>query len=158
MAAFANHLGGVILLGADEDAQGSPMLLGLPPEIVTVLSETFYDAALKRCRPSTLISCARIPWDCAREMLAVNVQAYAGGIVGAQFGTQNKNGKWDGANAWRFLRRVGKTTSTFRWSKRPAHVRARDESPSCYRRSDPDQADQTRRRRPHVHPGRREAW
>ena len=62
IAAFANHLGGVLLLGAYERSDGRPNFGGLAPDEVTKLIVAYHDAALKRCQPPVVISCVRIPW------------------------------------------------------------------------------------------------
>lgn len=114
VAAFANHLGGVVLLGAYERADGLPELRGLPPAEVAALSLAYELVARDRCRPSPVVTCSRIPWDGGNEMLAVNVQAYLG-LVGAQFYASRKDGRdptaplvVSAANAWQFPMRVGK--------------------------------------------------
>ena len=114
VAAFANHLGGVVLLGAFERPDGVPSLQGLPPDEVKALASAYEEVARDRCRPSPLVTCSRIPWKNGSEMLAVNVQAQLA-LVGAQFYASRKDTKNpDGplvvsaANAWQFPMRVGK--------------------------------------------------
>ena len=113
IAAFANHLGGVVLLGAYERPDGLPNLRGLPAAEVKALANAYDKAARDRCRPSPLVTCKAIPWEDDREILAVNVQAYLG-LVGAQFYVTRANKDasqptiTSAANAWQFPMRVGK--------------------------------------------------
>lgn len=114
VAAFANHLGGVVVLGAFERADGLPELRGLPSDEVRELASAYEKVARDRCRPSPLVTCDRIPWDNGREMLAVNVRA-ATALVGAQFYKLRRDEKdptgpllASETNAWQFPVRVGK--------------------------------------------------
>jgi len=108
IAAFANHLGGVIIVGATEKPDGFPELHGLPVAKIAALKDAYEMAARDKCRPSALMTCERVPWEGGREILAVNVAAYAGGIVGAQFYALNTAGNAEPANAWQFPMRIGK--------------------------------------------------
>ena len=108
LAAFANHLGGVIVVGAFPKASDLPELRGIDPDEVTKTASAYEHVARDRCRPSPLVTCDRIPWDEGREMLAVNVQAHASGLVGAQFYELNNQGAPESANAWQFPIRSGK--------------------------------------------------
>jgi hypothetical protein len=108
IAAFANHLGGVLLVGAKEQPDGLPKLHGLPPAKVAKLKHAYEMAARDKCRPAALVTCEVIPWDGGRKMLAVNVSAYTGGLVGAQFYALSKAKKPEPANAWQFPMRVAK--------------------------------------------------
>jgi hypothetical protein len=107
IAAFANHLGGVIIVGAYEP-NGLPSIRGLPPEKASALANAYENVAKERCRPSPLVTCEKIPWSDGREVLAVNVQAHASGLVGARFYALNTKGEKVAANAWQFVMRVGK--------------------------------------------------
>ncbi len=119
VAAFANHLGGVIVVGARERPDGRPFLQGLDATEARALAEAYENVAKDRCRPSPLVVCVRIPWDKGLEILAVNVAANATGIVGAQFYTLGKNPlamlagakrptQLGAGNAWQFPVRTGK--------------------------------------------------
>jgi hypothetical protein len=113
VAAFANHLGGVIVVGAFERSDGLPDLRGLQPEEATELSLAYERIARDRCRPSPVLTCTRFPSDAGREILVVNVQAHLG-LVGAQFYTMRPNQTAgappvaSAANAWQFPMRIGK--------------------------------------------------
>jgi len=111
IAAFANHLGGVILVGASEQPNGLPNHHGLPPAKVAELVHAYDMAGRDKCRPSPLVTCDPIKWDNGREILAVNVAAYAGGLVGARFYELNSMGAPQPADAWQFHMRVGKHNS-----------------------------------------------
>ena len=107
VAAFANHLGGVLLVGAFEDkATRTPNIAGLDPARVADIKRAYENIARDRCRPSPVAVPHVIPWDNGKELLAVNVEAYAAALVGAQFYEPDKNGKPQGANAWQFPVRV----------------------------------------------------
>lgn len=102
IAAFANHLGGVIVVGAYEP-DGLPSIQGLPPEKMRALANAYENVAKERCRPSPLVTCEKIPWSDGREVLAVNVQPHASGLVGARFYALNAKGEKIAANAWQFV-------------------------------------------------------
>src|SRR5262249_28595830 len=82
-AAFANHVGGVIVVGAFEQPDGFPSLRGLPSDELDRVREAYEKAARDWCCPSPLVTCVRLALANGAEFLAVNVEAYAGGPLGA---------------------------------------------------------------------------
>ncbi len=107
VAALANHVGGVLLVGAFENpATRCPNLAGLAPDRIADIRRAYEHIARDRCRPSPVAVPHVIPWKDGREMLAVNVEAYPNALVGAQFYTLNGSGEPEGANAWQFYVRV----------------------------------------------------
>lgn len=159
IAAFANHLGGVVLHGAFERNGGTPALRGLPPDEVTELANAYEKVARDRCRPTPLIACTRIPWNDGSEILSVNVQAYAG-LVGAQFYASRKDAKDpDGplmvsaANAWQFPIRVGKDNVALPLEQAIMHMSTHARRTAILLASipDPNQVKISLRRRDEMH-------
>ena len=107
VAAFANHIGGVLLIGAHEDkVTRFPNLIGHDPAHIADLKRAYDNIGRDRCRPAVIATAHVIPWDNGKELLAVNVEAYPAALVGAQFYALDTNSKPQSANAWQFPIRV----------------------------------------------------
>ncbi len=82
VASFANHLGGVILVGAD-DTGGTVSYAGIPLAYAAQLKESFESAAKEWCHPVPEIRPVIVELaGSTNVVLAVNVTAHVGGVVG----------------------------------------------------------------------------
>jgi hypothetical protein len=105
VAAFANNLGGTILVGAKQNAATGTCSAHTP--FATVLATEFENRvrdALKRCRPVPMVSLDPIPFD-GNVMIAVNVWAFPGQVVAVEVTGDKERGGYGGA-AYVFPRRV----------------------------------------------------
>jgi len=110
IAAFANHLGGVVVIGAVEQKKqrGVASLAGLMPAKIRRLRTAYENAAKDYCSPSPIVTFEVIPLDDGKEVLAVNVRAYATGFVASRFYVVDDAGEKVAAeNAWQFFVRIG---------------------------------------------------
>jgi hypothetical protein len=109
VAAFANYLGGVILVGVAEESNGA-RLIGLPPAVGSALKEAYEKAARDKCLPRPLLTVVVLepPEVLGQCVLAVNVEPVPDQIVGAMFYGTNKDGRRTTSDAWRFPVRIGK--------------------------------------------------
>lgn len=108
IAAFANHVGGTILVGASEQADGTANLFGIPPEIAKALGREYENASRDKCKPRPLSTVDPIALANGNVVLAINVEPYPLALVGAMFYALNRNGEPETCDAWRFPVRVGK--------------------------------------------------
>lgn len=112
MAAFANTLGGVILIGTSKDDERLDYP-GIPLDVAERLSEGFADAHARHLSPKPpTIERVIVPLPGTdRVMLAINVHAFSDSIVGAKV----KQDIWvfpeREVSAWRFPVRVGVDTN-----------------------------------------------
>ncbi len=138
MAAFANALGGVILIGTSRD--GDPLAYpGIARTYADQLSDRFADTHARHLSPKPPII-ERIIFDAPASgtvLLAVNVHPFADQIVGARVDT----------NVWRFPIRVGADTNDLEPAMLPLYAsavrrniillenidRARDKVRICFR-------------------------
>lgn len=110
IAAFANYLGGVILVGATEESTGLPRLCGIELDFALTLKEAYEKAARDKCSPRPLLTAVILepPEIPDRRVLAVNVEPVPDQIVGAMFCGRNSQGQATTSDAWRFPIRIGK--------------------------------------------------
>lgn len=108
IAAFANHVGGVLLVGAAESADNIATPYGLEPTEAQRLQSAYEEAARDKCAPRPIITCKQIPLGNEKVVLAVNVEPYPDQLVGAMLPDWNKNGEPTTSHAWRFYVRIGK--------------------------------------------------
>jgi Putative DNA-binding domain len=109
IAAFANYVGGTILVGAVEQPSGSAVLRGIDPQEVADLAAGYEMAARDKCKPRPLATTDPIALpDVDRVVLAVNVEPFSLGPVGAMFVGRNQMGQPTPSDGWRFPMRVGK--------------------------------------------------
>jgi hypothetical protein len=110
IAAFANYLGGVILVGVEELPSGMPQLCGIGAQDAEALKGAYEMAARDKCLPRPLVTMTilNVPELDGRCLLAVNVEPVPDQIVGAMFYLRNKAGDPTTCDAWRFPVRIGK--------------------------------------------------
>jgi len=84
MAAFANAMGGVILVGADENKETGTLrgYVPLDQERAQVICEAYNKAAVERCFPSPVIDALTIERDSGKYVVAVNVWPFPTQLVG----------------------------------------------------------------------------
>lgn len=118
MAAFANALGGVVLIGTSRDDE--PLAYpGMAPDFAERLLEGFADAQVRHLSPSPPVVERKI-FDAPNAraagfvLLAVNVHPFAEQIVGARVAP----------NVWRFPVRVGADTNFLEPSMLPLYTNA----------------------------------
>ena len=81
VAAFANHLGGTLLVGAEEHLGRVKEYHPLSEADVSAVQSTISMAVRDRCSPHPVVEPARIPYD-GRFILAVNVAPELSALVG----------------------------------------------------------------------------
>jgi predicted HTH transcriptional regulator len=80
VAAFANHVGGTLLVGVLEKGGIVRRHQPMTPVAAAALQREFDEAVRDRCRPLPVIDFASVPApDAAGVVLAVNVSPYFGG-------------------------------------------------------------------------------
>ena len=113
VAAFANHLGGVLLVGAEEDKPRGVVkaYAGLDEPLVNDLQTAFTDAVKDRCSPRPPYDFGRFDADDpGKKVLAVFVEPYVGGqLVGVGVKGIENNDKYKG-DSYVFPVRSGKAT------------------------------------------------
>jgi hypothetical protein len=111
MAAFANHLGGVLLVGAFE-TRGAPNrtahLKGIGFESLKKIRLGYENAAKDKCSPPLTISTDAISRADGTFLLAVNVEPRTDQLVGARSSVIDGGGnRISSSDAWRFYVRIG---------------------------------------------------
>jgi hypothetical protein len=91
VAAFANSLGGVLVIGAD-DKTGQLVYPGVHGQTVKDV-QAIYEGAAQLCSPSPIVDVIPIPLGPTKNVVAVNVEPYLDQLVSAPAGTRDKNGK-----------------------------------------------------------------
>lgn len=81
IAAFANRLGGCIVLGAEEESNRIKAYNPLSEGLVAKLETAFSEALGSRCSPRPIVHLRRFPKG-AGFVLVVNVEPYLGQVVG----------------------------------------------------------------------------
>lgn len=87
IAAFANALGGVLLIGAD-DSTGQLVYPGIAGQTVNEIKAT-YEGAAQLCSPSPVVDVVPIP---EKNLVAVNVEPFVDQLVGAPAKIKNDAG------------------------------------------------------------------
>lgn len=108
IAAFANALGGVILVGAD-DASGNLVYCGVQGQTVSDV-RAIYEQAAQLCSPQPAVDVVPIVQGHV-ELVAVNCEPYLDELVAAPAGSRDRNGsELKHPNAWVFpIRRASQT-------------------------------------------------
>jgi hypothetical protein len=92
VAAFANHLGGTLLVGAEDDGRGSvAQYKPMSSDEVAAAEQAYTSAVNKRCRPRPVFDYARIPYD-GGYLLAINVWPYVSALVGVSVKADQSDG------------------------------------------------------------------
>jgi hypothetical protein len=105
VAAFANHLGGTLLIGAQETDGRIGEYKPLTEQTVTAIQAAFSQAVRDRCSPHPLFDFARFPLD-GGVVLAVNVWPYIGQVVGVAVKNEKRQDGF-GEDSYAFPIRVG---------------------------------------------------
>jgi hypothetical protein len=103
VAAFANHLGGCLLIGATEADGHVGEYGGVPVGLADKLQTSYSLAVAQRCSPKPVLDFERFEAPGGRVVLAVFVEPYAGGHP---IGVEVKGG--EKPNAYAFPVRTGK--------------------------------------------------
>lgn len=110
VAAFANTLGGTILIGADQDSATKCITYApISGHDAQHAAKSYEDASRDRCRPPPLVSAAVLAKD-GGYVAAVNVWAMPGQAVGVRV-TQEKQTNGTGEDTYLFPVRVGSSTA-----------------------------------------------
>jgi hypothetical protein len=125
VAAFANHLGGTILVGAVEKKDGGTLERYAPlTEADANVTAAHFERSVKdRCRPMPLVETSRIAYD-AGYVLAVNVWPTLAAPIGVRATGDPKAG-W-GGDAWVFPLRVATQTTFLLPEVLPMYMSAKD--------------------------------
>lgn len=113
IAAFANALGGVLLVGAD-DSTGQLVYPGIAGQTVNEI-KAIYEGAAQLCSPSPVVDVIPIPLGPTKNVVAVSVEPYLDQLVGAPAKIKDDAGSPGiQKDAWVFpIRRASQT----RWIK-----------------------------------------
>lgn len=109
VAAFANAMGGVILIGALEEQETGHLLRyePMPEEVAKTTRDDYENAVRARCSPIPIID-ARIIQKDAGFVVAVNVWPFPGQIVGVKIRSDGNDGRQ--VDAWTYHMRSGTHT------------------------------------------------
>lgn len=100
IAAFANQLGGTILVGMQESNEGlAAKWFPMSPSVAAEVQTAYERAALEHLSPRPRVQAARIAIE-GGECVAVNIEPYVDGVVAARARKE--------APEWRFPIRIGK--------------------------------------------------
>lgn len=117
LAAFANALGGVVLVGAaHDDHTGVLTYPGLQNQSVGEVKET-YDKAAAMCSPRPWLDAVPVTAPCGAQLVAVNVEPQIHQIIAAPAGP-----KTGADHAWKFPLRVGAETDFLRPEELPMYM------------------------------------
>jgi hypothetical protein len=105
VAAFANHLGGVVLVGAIEQPDGTATYGGLPEPLAKKISDAYELTALQKCVPRQTVHPKMFAVPTGNFMVAVNVES-SPVFVAAEYPTTGETSS--GSTAWRFPLRCGR--------------------------------------------------
>jgi Putative DNA-binding domain len=107
VAAFANHLGGVLLVGAREQPDGTASYDGLPRDFAEKVAVAYERAGLQKCVPRQTVRARLLTRPNNKFIVAVNVEP-SPLFVAAEYPT--KSDIDSGGTAWRFPIRRGRDT------------------------------------------------
>lgn len=105
VAAFANHLGGTLLIGAQEKLGRVDCYVQLTEDEAKATQDLFSQEVTQRCRPKPLFDFVRIPHN-GGFVLAINVWPSLAGPVGVRVNADKATEGWGGP-AFVFPLRVG---------------------------------------------------
>jgi hypothetical protein len=97
IAAFANHLGGTLLIGAHEEQGQLKAYVGMTPEDAAACRDYYSKAVSDRCQPRPAIDFEEYahPSDLAKRIVAVNVQPSLN-LVGVKVAAHKQSEGWGG--------------------------------------------------------------
>ncbi|KAB2910161.1 MAG: ATP-binding protein [Kofleriaceae bacterium] len=123
VAAFANHLGGTILVGAAEQDGTLVKYLPLNQSDADDVAAHFERSVAGRCRPPPLVETKRIPHE-AGYVVAINVWPALAAPIGVRAVGDSRQG-W-GGDAWVFPLRVATQTTFLLPEVLPMYMSAKD--------------------------------
>jgi hypothetical protein len=112
VAAFANHLGGVLLVGAKELPDGTATYDGLPDEKARKISEAYENYARQKCVPRQTVRPILLPRANYNWVVSVNVEP-SPVFVSSEYPTiaeRKADSTKTKATVWRFPLRCGRHT------------------------------------------------
>jgi len=118
VAALANALGGVLIVGATEDASGAVEYPGLHGQQAKDV-QTIYERAASMCVPAPTVDPIPIHLDAGRVVVAVNVTASVDAVIAVPATFRNGEGVRVQVEGWSYPRRVGSQTSFITPSELP---------------------------------------
>ncbi len=105
VAAFANHLGGTLIVGAREKDGRVDAYVPVPESEANKRKEAISQAVAQRCRPAPRLDAVILPHG-NEFVLAVNVWPQLNPVVGVRVDSQKDSGGY-GGKAWVFPVRTG---------------------------------------------------
>ena len=125
IAAFANALGGVLVIGANEDKKNDRIVyVGIEKKGQTYLQvKQIFEDAGRECSPSISVEAVELRLE-EKSLVAVNVDPYAGQLVGApaELECPDCADKLQKGENWRFPIRVSSTTKFISPSEFPMYM------------------------------------
>jgi hypothetical protein len=123
VTAFANHLGGTLLIGAAEKDGGLSRYLPIEEKQANDIATLFEHAVKNRCRPLPLVDVKQIPHE-GGFVVVVNVWPTLTAPIGVQIRGSKDDGFGD--TAWVFPIRVATQTSFITPENLPMYMNAKD--------------------------------
>lgn len=105
VAAFANHLGGSLIIGAAEKAGSIGAYVPVPQKEINRCKDAMSKAVAQRCRPAPRVDFVPMPYGDG-FVLVVNVWPQPSGMVGVRIDGNKDDGGY-GGDAWAFPIRSG---------------------------------------------------
>jgi len=110
VAAFANHVGGTLLIGASEKSPDGVHYNGLDADEAESITKAYENAVAEHCLPRPIVRVIPIPVLDGKRVVAVNVEPFPDQPVGARVPTLNRNDEPTTSNGFQFPMRTGRDT------------------------------------------------
>lgn len=125
VAAFANHVGGTLVVGSRE---GDPRAPGLSEDDAHKTADAYERAARDRCVPRPQVASRVFPQGPSQAgffIVVVNIEPSPEQLVGAMAPLYNRNDAPVSSDAWRFFVRVGKDNMPLTPDQLPMYMNAK---------------------------------
>lgn len=109
VAALANHVGGTLIVGAQEPEPGNaPKYHGISRIDAEKFARAYEQAVMEHCRPRPIARPVPVDLPGGQQVLAVNVEPFPDQPVGTRFPSVDQKGQPKPSTAWQFPVRVGR--------------------------------------------------